>query len=95
MDDDATILSGITRRIDDLGRIVLPVELRRRFALRPGDALSVALTASGDGVVLRPLDHRCVFCGATDDLAPHRGKQVCGPCAAEVGRRDGRGGAGP
>ncbi|MGH9157886.1 MAG: AbrB/MazE/SpoVT family DNA-binding domain-containing protein [Acidimicrobiales bacterium] len=79
--------SGMARRVDDLGRIVLPVEMRRRLAIRPGDALDIAVDASIDGgaIVLRKVEARCVFCDATgDDLAAYRSRLVCPDCARGV-----------
>jgi len=75
--------SGMARKVDDLGRIVLPVEMRRMFEIQPGDALEIAV--ENGGIVLRKVETRCVFCNTTDDLRTYRQKQLCAPCAAELG----------
>lgn len=77
--------SGMARRVDDLGRIVLPVEMRRLLAVRPGDAMDVSVA---DGaIVLRKIEDRCVFCdGNGADLRALRGKLVCGACTIELAR---------
>ena len=75
--------SGMARKVDDLGRIVLPVEMRRRFGIRAGDALEIAVDDAG--IVLRKRETRCVFCGGGDDLLSHHDKQVCSSCVKELG----------
>src|SRR5687767_14722134 len=75
--------SGMARKVDDLGRIVLPVEMRRLFGIRAGDSLEIAVDDSG--IVLRKQESRCVFCGGDDSLRPHHDKQVCGSCVKELG----------
>jgi AbrB family transcriptional regulator, transcriptional pleiotropic regulator of transition state genes len=72
--------SGMERRVDDLGRVVLPVEMRRRLAIAPGDALDI--TVDGGALVLRKVEARCVFCDTDGPgLQPYRGKPVCPDCA--------------
>jgi len=75
--------SGMARKVDDLGRIVLPVEMRRRLGIRAGDALDIAV---GDStIVLRKIESRCVFCdSSTAPLRSYRSRAVCGSCAGEV-----------
>ena len=75
---------GIARRVDDLGRIVLPAELRRLFGITPGDAIDVSI--DGDAIVLRKVDLACVFCDGVADLRAYRGRQVCASCATDLGR---------
>ena len=75
-------LSGIARKVDDLGRVVLPVEMRRALGLNAGDEVDISLD---DGtVVLRKVEARCTFCGRADDLRAFRGRQVCASCSAEL-----------
>lgn len=79
--------TGIRRKVDDLGRIVIPAGIRRSLDINEGDALDVAV--DGDKVVLaKPID-RCVFCGGEDELGAFRAKMVCRPCLAGLGVRDG------
>jgi len=73
---------GIARRVDDLGRIVLPAELRRLFGIGPGDAIDIAV--EGDAIVLRKVDRACVFCDGIIDLREFRGRTVCARCGAEL-----------
>jgi transcriptional pleiotropic regulator of transition state genes len=73
---------GIARRVDDLGRIVLPAELRRLFGINAGDAVDIAV--DGDAIVLRKVDRACVFCDGVSDLRSYRGRPVCAACRAEL-----------
>ena len=79
------VSTGMARKVDDLGRIVLPVEMRRMFGIRPGDELEIAVD---DGaILLRKIESSCVFCGNGDGnvLRPYREKQVCASCSGELG----------
>jgi AbrB family transcriptional regulator, transcriptional pleiotropic regulator of transition state genes len=76
---------GITRRIDELGRLVLPVELRRLLGIEDGDSLDIYV--DGDRIVLQKVEERCTFCGSESSLRLYRSKQVCGACVGELSRR--------
>lgn len=69
----------MARKVDDLGRIVLPSELRRLHGIQAGDELSISV--DGDAIILRKVAVGCVFCDTTDDLGLFKGKPVCQPCA--------------
>ena len=71
--------NGLPRRIDHLGRIVVPVELRRRLGINPGDELEVAV--QDEAITLVKARPSCVFCGSEADLAPFRERMVCQSCA--------------
>ncbi len=74
--------SGIARKIDDLGRIVIPAETRRLFNIREGDQLVISI--EGTNIVLRKLDDTCVFCGSTDNVHSFRGKGLCTVCKGQL-----------
>ncbi len=74
--------TGMTRKIDDLGRIVVPAETRRLFNIREGDQLSISV--DGDAIVIRKLESTCTFCGATEDVAPFKGKGICATCRSQL-----------
>ena len=74
---------GITRPLDSLGRLVLPVELRRAFDLKEND--SVEIFVEGDAILLKKHLAGCVFCGKTDDLISFKDKPLCKSCAEELG----------
>jgi len=73
---------GMARKVDDLGRIVLPIELRRQLGIRAGDELDIAV--DGSTVLLRKIEARCIFCGSAVDLRGYREKQVCQACLTEL-----------
>ena len=76
------VTSGVARRIDHLGRIVVPVELRRLFGIEPGDELEISVR---DGAIaLVKVETRCVFCNSEEGLVAFRGKRVCTGCAGEL-----------
>lgn len=74
--------TGMVRKIDDLGRVVVPAETRRLFNIQEGDRLTISV--EGDSIVIRKLDATCTFCGATDDVTAFRGKGVCSDCRAQL-----------
>lgn len=74
--------SGITRKIDDLGRIVIPAETRRMFNIREGDHLYVAV--EGNNIVLRKMTDTCTFCGTDRSVTQFKGKGVCHTCRGQL-----------
>lgn len=76
--------TGVSRKVDDLGRIVLPAELRRNFDIREGDQIDIAVEE--DKIVLTKQRNACTFCGGSDSLRTYREHQVCSPCLAELKR---------
>ena len=72
----------MARKVDDLGRIVLPVELRRLHGIHTGDALEISV--DGDSIVLRKLALGCVFCGGDERLRDYKGRGLCGACADDL-----------
>lgn len=77
--------TGMVRKIDDLGRIVVPAETRRLFNIREGDELAIAV--ENGAIVIRKLDATCTFCGSTKDVGSHKGKGVCNRCKKELANR--------
>lgn len=73
---------GVARRIDHLGRLVIPREYRKVFGIRDGDLLD--MTIEGDAVIVRKLQRACVFCDSLDDLGMFKGKLVCAPCLVQL-----------
>ena len=72
----------MVRKIDDLGRIVVPAETRRLFNIHEGDEL--AITVENGGLGLRKLDAICVFCGSEDGVTDFEGRGVCMPCRDKI-----------
>ena len=72
----------MSRKVDDLGRIVLPVELRRQLGIKAGDELDIAV--DGSMVMLHKIEARCVFCDGQDGLRGYCEKQVCSDCLQQL-----------
>lgn len=76
--------TGIVRKVDELGRIVLPIELRRTLDIEERDALEIYL--DGDKIILSKYEPACIFCGSSDGLVNHMGKNVCAACAKSLNK---------
>ena len=76
--------TGIVRKVDELGRIVLPIELRRIMNIAEKDALEIYV--DGETIMLKKYAPCCVFCNATEDVISYKGKNVCGTCLRELKR---------
>lgn len=74
---------GILRRVDELGRVVLPKELRMAFDINPGDSLEI-YTDDDNTVVLKKYQKNCIFCGSTSTLREYMGRLVCENCIKNV-----------
>ena len=75
--------TGIVRKVDELGRIVLPVELRRTLDIAERDELEIYL--DDDKVILKKYQSSCVFCGSSFDLVCYRDRNVCKECIEQMG----------
>ena len=75
--------TGIVRKVDELGRIVLPIELRRTMNIEVKDALEIYV--DGDQIVLKKYEPSCIFCSNAKDIIHYKGKNVCSACAHELG----------
>ena len=69
---------GVVRKVDELGRIVLPIELRKMMDINVKDA--VEIFTDGDSIVLKKYQPACVFCGDAGDVVYFNGKRVCRNC---------------
>lgn len=70
--------TGIVRKVDELGRIVLPIELRRTLDIAERDSLEIYV--DGPSIVLRKYQPACIFCDDAKDVINYRGKNVCPNC---------------
>lgn len=73
----------MVRKIDDLGRVVVPAETRRLFNIHEGDEL--AISVENGGIVLRKLEDSCVFCDSKDALENYKGRGICSECRSKIG----------
>ena len=74
--------TGIVRKVDELGRIVLPAELRRTLDIAERDELEIYL--DDDKVVLKKYEPSCVFCASTFTLVHYRGRNICMDCIQKL-----------
>lgn len=74
--------TGIVRKVDELGRIVLPIELRRTLRIEIGDAIEVYVDP--ERITLKKYNPACVFCGNFDNMTYFKGKLVCHTCIEEI-----------
>lgn len=74
--------SGIVRKVDELGRIVLPVEMRRLLNISEKDALEIFI--QDDSIVVRKHHDECVFCGSVRGVVSFKGRNVCADCINSI-----------
>lgn len=74
--------TGIVRKVDELGRIVLPMELRRVLDIKIRDSLEI--TSEDDKIVLKKYEPCCVFCSSKEELQSFKGRCVCKKCLDEI-----------
>lgn len=74
--------TGIVRRVDELGRIVLPIELRRTLDITERDSLEIYV--DGASIVLKKYQPACIFCNDARDVTVYKGKNICANCLKEL-----------
>ena len=74
--------TGVVRELDQLGRIVLPKELRTVLNLKEKDALEIYV--DGEQIILKKYEQACVFCGDSREVVNYRGKNICKKCLEEM-----------
>lgn len=74
--------TGIVRKVDELGRIVIPIELRRILEIGEKDALEIYV--DGEHIILKKYQPACIFCGDAGDVINYKGKNICKNCLEEL-----------
>lgn len=74
--------TGIVRKVDELGRIVLPIEMRRTLDIAEKDSLEIYV--EGTSVILKKYKPSCIFCDSNKDVVQFKGKNVCPKCLKEL-----------
>lgn len=69
---------GIVRKVDELGRIVLPIELRRTLGIEEKDRIEIFV--DGESIILRKYQPACIFCDNAKDIINYKGKNICPDC---------------
>ena len=75
--------TGITRPVDELGRIVIPKEIRNSLKIKTKDLLEIHI--EGDMIVLKKNEEKCILCGSGEELLPYNDKLVCRACCESLG----------
>ena len=79
--------TGVVRKIDELGRIVIPIELRRTMDLEEKDALEIYV--DNEKIILRKYEPACLFCGNAENVINYKGKNLCRHCLTELSKQVG------
>ncbi len=74
--------TGIVRKVDELGRIVLPIELRRTLEIAERDSLEIYV--EGSTIILKKYEPACIFCGDAKDVVNYKGRNICKNCLEEM-----------
>lgn len=74
--------TGIVRKVDELGRVVLPIELRRTLDIEEKDVLEIYV--DGATVILKKYVPACIFCDNADNIKVFKGKNICSNCLKEM-----------
>lgn len=74
--------TGIVRRVDDLGRIVIPMELRRTLGIKVKDPMSIYV--DGERIIITKHRDSCSICGSTEEISEIKGRPVCAGCITEI-----------
>ncbi len=73
---------GVVRKVDQLGRIVLPKSLRKRYQMNEGDPVEILV--QGDHIILERYRPKCVFCGSVDQVNAFKDRHICTLCLNEM-----------
>ncbi|NLX88200.1 MAG: AbrB/MazE/SpoVT family DNA-binding domain-containing protein [Syntrophomonadaceae bacterium] len=79
--------TGVVRKVDELGRIVIPIELRRTMGIEEKDALEIYV--DNEKIILKKYEPACIFCGNAEEVANYKGKNLCRACLLELGKQVG------
>ena len=74
--------TGVIRQVDELGRFVLPIEIRRSLGINVRDSLEIH--TEGNRILLTKHEDCCIFCGAVKSLTTHEGKCICAKCLTAI-----------
>ena len=74
--------TGIVRKVDELGRIVLPIELRNKLVIAEKDPIEIYV--DGSSIILKKFEPNCVFCGNSKDLITYNEKLICKKCQEKL-----------
>jgi len=76
--------TGIVRKVDELGRVVIPIELRRTLGIEQKDALEIYV--DNEHIILKKYEPACIFCDNARDVETYKGKNICKNCLEELSK---------
>lgn len=76
--------TGIVRKVDELGRIVIPIEIRNKFEINEKDPLEISIDNSS--IILKKYEPNCIFCGNSKKLVSYNDRLICPKCAGKIGK---------
>ncbi len=76
--------TGIVRKVDELGRVVIPIEIRNQFNIAEKDPIEIYV--DGSSIVLKKYEPNCIFCGSTENLISYNDKLICENCSKKIGQ---------
>jgi len=74
--------TGVIRRIDELGRVVIPIEIRTQFGITEKDPMEIFV--DGSSIILKKYEPNCIFCGNSKKLIEYENKPICKKCANNI-----------
>ncbi|GIP43182.1 SpoVT/AbrB family regulatory protein [Paenibacillus sp. J45TS6] len=74
--------AGVVRKVDQLGRIVLPKSLRKRYQMNEGDPVEILV--QGDHIILERYRPKCIFCGSMEEVNDFKDRYICASCLTEM-----------
>lgn len=74
--------TGVVRKVDELGRVVIPIELRRNLGIAEKDGLEIFVDE--DKIILKRYAPACTFCDSAESIHVYKGRNVCGGCLEEL-----------
>ncbi len=76
--------TGIIRKVDELGRVVIPIEIRNQFNIAEKDPIEIYV--DGSSIVLKKYEPNCIFCGNTENLISYNDKLICEDCSKKISK---------
>ena len=76
--------TGIIRKVDELGRVVIPIEIRNQFNIAEKDPIEIYV--DGSSIVLKKYEPNCIFCGNTENLINYNDKLICEDCSTNISK---------
>ena len=78
--------TGIIRKVDELGRVVIPIELRNKFEISEKDPIEIYV--DGSSIILKKYESNCIFCGNSKTLTTYKDKLICKKCLEDISKNN-------